>query len=97
MRPQGEAAEAEGGESVDGGGTHHRHSNPTPNPNPSPSPNPNPNPHQVLTIATLGVVHDAYEALFPDRGRHRPTLLRHVAFSTGMCVTLCVVALQVLP
>ena len=68
-----------------------------PNPNPSPSPNPNPNPHQVLTIATLGVVHDAYEALFPDRGRHRPTLLRHVAFSTGMCVTLCVVALQVLP
>ena len=48
----------------------------------------------VLTIATLGVVHDAYEALFPDRGRHRATLLRHVAFSTATCVTLCVVALQ---
>ena len=48
----------------------------------------------VLTIATLGVVHDAYEALFPDRARHRPTQLRHVALSTGACVALCVVALQ---
>ena len=28
----------------------------------------------VLTSATLGVVHDAYEALFPDQGRHRATL-----------------------
>ena len=40
------------------------------------------------------MVHDAYEALFPDQGRHRATLRRQVALSTLACAALCVLALQ---
>ena len=40
------------------------------------------------------MVHDAYEALFPDQGRHRAILRRQVALSTLACAGLCVLALQ---